>query len=178
MQKYKENLTEDLLSSSPDTRVQTLSEASSSASSRCFCCSFGGGVPSAFLTAASFFTSLCSSALWPLSLQGTDNNQIKWDARDKNIKTDQWVAIISWWCSTGRKPRACALLNKWFQWWMAKMMRKKEFTPPPVCLNGPQTRELWPIQCLACAFRSCRSPTEEFVEYGSNRVQNWPTIFQ
>jgi hypothetical protein len=65
-------------------KAQTLSEASSSASSRCCCC-FGGGVPSAFLTAASFSASLCSSALWPLSLRGTDNNQIKRDARLKPV---------------------------------------------------------------------------------------------
>jgi hypothetical protein len=58
-----------------EQRAQTLSEASSSG-----CCWGGGAVPSALLTAASFSASLCSSALWPLSLHGTDNSEIRSDA--------------------------------------------------------------------------------------------------
>lgn len=47
--------------------AQTLSEASLSSSCGCCCCDWG--VPSELLTAASFSANLCSSALWPLSLE-------------------------------------------------------------------------------------------------------------
>ena len=87
-----------------EKRAQTLSEASSSS---CSVGGDGGALPSALLTAASFSASLCSRALWPLSLQGMDNSPIKCDGRLKTISPDslggsssiehranQWVEIM------------------------------------------------------------------------------------